>query len=340
VFFFFLNELSGFLDIIRNDKIRIAAETLLNLLPAPFLYLYCLRVNDSSFRLSKIDFRYFTFIIISIAFFLIYLFGDLIIENHGSDLETIFRVYHTIGVLMISLQSYVFFALVTRMVSIKSGYNFFQTFRIFKIKDIRHQWLLFFIFMFFSHATIHLILLVAMNYNYTLFDKYVSVLNTILFLVVGMGSSFYFMLNPFILHINKWKTNYEDIDKYKRSGLIRDEAMKVLNQINTFMESEKLYLRKDLTMNQLAHEIGMPNHQISEVLNGILKQNFFDYVNNYRVEEVKQLLTQPTYKNYKMLDVAFDAGFSSRTTFNTVFKKVTGKTPSEYRRELDEKTGG
>ncbi len=64
----------------------------------------------------------------------------------------------------------------------------------------------------------------------------------------------------------------------------------------------------------------------------LLKQNFYEYVNNYRIEEFKRLLLEPKYENIKFLNIAFDVGFNSKSTFNTSFKKFTGKTPSEYKK--------
>ena len=60
---------------------------------------------------------------------------------------------------------------------------------------------------------------------------------------------------------------------------------------------------------------------------------FFDFINEYRLDEVKQALTDPAKQHLKILAIAFDAGFNSKTSFNTIFKKHTGMTPSEYRQQ-------
>ena len=65
-----------------------------------------------------------------------------------------------------------------------------------------------------------------------------------------------------------------------------------------------------------------------------MRQNFFDYVNNYRVEEFKKLVNDPAKKDDKLIFLAYDAGFNSKSTFNTAFKKFTGQTPSDYRNSL------
>lgn len=119
--------------------------------------------------------------------------------------------------------------------------------------------------------------------------------------------------------------------KYEKSGLTREKAMDYLNQLLQIMEIEKPYRDSELTLGQLAEKISISPHNLSEILNTQLNQNFFDFVNNYRVEEAKQNLVDPAKQNIKILSIAFDAGFNSKTTFNTIFKKQTKLTPSEFR---------
>ena len=97
------------------------------------------------------------------------------------------------------------------------------------------------------------------------------------------------------------------------------------------MEVEKLYLETELTLQELADRVGAPAYQISQAINEGLNKNFYDLINAYRVDEAKQLLLNPTNSNFTILSVAFEAGFNSKTTFNTVFKKFTGLTPSDFR---------
>ena len=97
------------------------------------------------------------------------------------------------------------------------------------------------------------------------------------------------------------------------------------------MEEEKLYQETELTLQQLSDKLGLHTYLVSQAINEGLKKNFYDLVNNYRVEEAKRLLLHPKNVNYTVLSVGFEAGFNSKTTFNTVFKKFTGLTPTEYR---------
>jgi len=75
-----------------------------------------------------------------------------------------------------------------------------------------------------------------------------------------------------------------------------------------------------------------PAVNLSEVLNCHVEKNFYNYVNDFRIEYVKDELANPARKNESVLRIAYDAGFKSKTTFNTLFKKKTGSTPSAYRK--------
>ena len=101
------------------------------------------------------------------------------------------------------------------------------------------------------------------------------------------------------------------------------------------MEEQKPFVRSTLTLQELSEELQISAHNLSEVINTRLGKNFFDFVNGFRVKEVQALLADPAYRNITILAIAQDAGFNSKSTFNTIFKKVTNKTPSEYRRQLD-----
>ena len=99
------------------------------------------------------------------------------------------------------------------------------------------------------------------------------------------------------------------------------------------MTNEKLFQEPDLTIQQLAAKLNISSHQLSQAVNDGFKKNFYELINGYRVEEAKRLLLDPQNRNYTILSVGFEAGFNSKTTFNTVFKKFTTLTPTEFRTE-------
>lgn len=98
------------------------------------------------------------------------------------------------------------------------------------------------------------------------------------------------------------------------------------------MESKKPFLQEDLKIGDLADQLDLPVHHLSELLNNELHTNFADYINQYRIAAAKALLSSPDHQSTKILAIAFEAGFSNKATFNRVFKQNTGLTPSAYRK--------
>jgi len=124
-----------------------------------------------------------------------------------------------------------------------------------------------------------------------------------------------------------------DAGKYERSGLDEETANLIMTQLLDLMESERPFTNASLTLAQLASMLSVTPHNLSEVINTKGRQNFYDFVNGYRVEQVKKDLSDPAKKNLKILSIAFDAGFNSKASFNGIFKEMTNLTPSEYRRQ-------
>jgi AraC-like DNA-binding protein len=107
------------------------------------------------------------------------------------------------------------------------------------------------------------------------------------------------------------------------------------NKLTEFMEKKKPYLNPDLSLQDIAKNLGVSRHQLSAVINQKQEMNFYEFVNIYRVNEVKALMSDPSNKNKKNYDLAFDAGFNSKASFYRIFKQFTDQTPSEYRAQLN-----
>jgi AraC-like DNA-binding protein len=120
--------------------------------------------------------------------------------------------------------------------------------------------------------------------------------------------------------------------KYEKSGLSGDTAERIVAQLLEIMEKKKPYTDPLLTLSQLAEMIAVSPHNLSEVINSRLKKNFYDLINGYRIEQIKKDLSDPAKSQLKILSLAFDAGFNSKATFNTLFKENTGQTPSDFRK--------
>ena len=128
-------------------------------------------------------------------------------------------------------------------------------------------------------------------------------------------------------------TGIEQTDtRYERSGLGTAEAQELKTRLLALMNREHPHRDPDLTLADLAERLNTSPHKLSEVLNGELAQSFYDFVNSYRVSDVRRRLAEGKSDHLTVLTLALDAGFASKSTFNQVFKKLTGQTPSSYRR--------
>ena len=121
--------------------------------------------------------------------------------------------------------------------------------------------------------------------------------------------------------------------KYENSPLTEQEKTDILCRLEDLMKGEKLYLNSSLNLGETARHLNIAPRYLSQVINELKKQNFYDYVNSYRIDEAKRLLIDSNHENDKILAVQGECGFNSKSAFNSMFKKLTGITPSEYRKK-------
>ena len=124
----------------------------------------------------------------------------------------------------------------------------------------------------------------------------------------------------------------EHVEPIRKKVITDEELVEKKTLLNNLMKEQEPFLNSDLTLVKLADLIGLTSHQLSYVINTGFNENFFHYVNKYRVDKAKALLTESSHKNITILGIGFDSGFSSKTVFNTTFKKFTGVTPSEFKK--------
>jgi AraC-like DNA-binding protein len=116
-----------------------------------------------------------------------------------------------------------------------------------------------------------------------------------------------------------------------------EKADEIKKKVVYLFEVEKIFKNDDITLQSLSKDLSIPAHQLSWVLNKKMNITFSGLVNSYRVEEVKKRLASPGDADKTILDIAYEAGFSTKTSFNRVFLKLTGKTPSQYRKQNSSK---
>ena len=122
----------------------------------------------------------------------------------------------------------------------------------------------------------------------------------------------------------------QEENKYKKSGLKDAEGELLHQQVCALMQKEKPYLEPKLSLGQLAEMLGVAANKLSQVINQYEEKNFYDFVNGYRVQEFIVRAQCESNKNLNLLGIAYGSGFNSKSSFNQVFKKMMGETPSAY----------
>ena len=120
-------------------------------------------------------------------------------------------------------------------------------------------------------------------------------------------------------------------DTYKKSSISSLEAKRIAEEMERLLNEERFFLKSRLALYEIAKALDVSSHTLSQVLNKHLGTNFFDYINSYRVEEAKKLLVDSEYDSFTLLAIALESGFNSKSSFNRIFKKHVGMTPSEYK---------
>ncbi len=151
--------------------------------------------------------------------------------------------------------------------------------------------------------------------NYTIDTQWISLLMLSIVIMV-IGSGYWFR-----------RTNV-DI-KYAGSKLTMEQSKRHLENLVELIMREQLFKNRKLTVSHLSEVSRIPSHHISQIINQEMKMNFWDFINSYRIEEAKDLLSQED--NHKILRVAYESGFHSKSAFYAAFKKHTGLTPTQFK---------
>lgn len=121
--------------------------------------------------------------------------------------------------------------------------------------------------------------------------------------------------------------------KYERSTLTNELAEVCLAKLEQIMKEKRPYLEPDITLPVLASRMAVSTHHLSQVINERLNQNFFEMINQHRIEQVKKQILDPKHQHLNLASIGFQCGFNSLSSFNSAFKRFTGLTPSEFKRQ-------
>ena len=127
----------------------------------------------------------------------------------------------------------------------------------------------------------------------------------------------------------------ENPAKYQKSPLKEEDMTNGLAMLEAYMAETSPYRNPELDLKSLALGVGFTPHLLSQIINSGMRSNFYDYINRYRLNEVIKQFQDPVKRGGSILDIAFDAGFNSKATFNRIFKRTFSLTPSKYRQQLE-----
>lgn len=307
----------------------------------PILFFYIKSIAFKGFQLKRKDFIHvIPFILIVVLNLFEYYFKPLEIKRQimtNSELKPWFVtvIYYTLHVQ----------ALLYLFLSIKVTYRFKKIVKenYSNINKRNYKWILQLTYVFIYFV------LTALIYNILRFGTDMSWENKLFYISAPINLAFLIWLiykamsQPYIF--NGVDANIKLLQEYlnesehakqvqEKSFSSEDSNLKnraLKSKLEEYMNKEEAFLNSSLTIFDLAKGLNITSIELSLFLNKELHKNFFDYINEYRIEKAKQILQDPDKKSLTILEILYEVGFNSKSSFNTAFKKFTKKTPTQYR---------
>ena len=237
------------------------------------------------------------------------------------------KIYFTLVVI-----SLVFYWIISIRLILKHGKNIPFYFSNYSQKN-NLTWLIFVIALFFilflsnlillfleSIIDINLVELPFLEFNLTLFA----------FIMIFFG------INQTVIYQKEKVNEIENSsgNKYDRSALDEGQINKIKGQIYTYLTDKKPFLNPEYNLQMMVNDLNISRQKLSQVINQGQQKNFYQLINEFRIEEVKQKMTSKGFEHYTLLGIALESGFNSKTSFNRIFKEITGLTPSEFKNSV------
>jgi len=157
---------------------------------------------------------------------------------------------------------------------------------------------------------------------------FLSLANFFLIFSIAVATVFRALKNPEIF------VQTEEKIKYKGSTLNPDDVDRYIERLKECMKNDKPYLNPGLSLTKLSRKLSIQPRHLSQIINASLNQTFLNFINSYRIEEAKKYLSDPSMSEEAILEIAYMVGFNSKSAFNNAFKKITRKTPSEFKKSI------
>jgi AraC-like DNA-binding protein len=323
----FLDYSSYIMDIIQIDKFSFPVQFLIG--PSLFLFVDSSLYPDSR-KKPWIHFLVFGFFVLYFMLFYVQdsaLKYNVHVDEYGLDLSKMAVDSHTnydpLGIhpffhvlVFIHLLVYgVFLGMAIRRKYRSSSKNFFNQGNFF-INQYRN------LFLFYVCAI--LIMAYLIFRYFWLGDFLFSLYLTAIIYLISLNISF--------RSLNQYFRNRQEV-KYANSTLGEEEKVSIMNRIKQVAEDEEFYCQDGASLETISRKIKVSKHNVSQVINELMGQSFFEYLADLRINKAKSLLMDPNYQKLTIDEISFLVGYNSRSAFNRVFKNITGNTPTEFRRE-------
>lgn len=302
------------------------------LLFGPLLYLYTLRITKAKTSTATLIISFIPYVLHLLVMMPFHLKSGeskiLILDYFTSTIATGTDTYATyyilLRVLIFTVSCYYSYV----SIKVVNGYQSSLLHEYSDLDRLQLQWLKSLLIVFILFSSVFLMTTIATYQDpYPLFDY-----------------DLYYFLGAFILiYVLSYKAlgqpnifiHQMDISAKEPQQERQSSSLTMLaNKLKEFMKNDKPFLNGELTATELANQMDISRHQLSEILNRELNASFYDYINILRIEEFKERVQSKKHEHLTLLAIALDSGFNSKTTFNTFFKKATGLTPSQYKKSL------
>lgn len=297
---------------------------------SPLLYLYVLSCIYSDFKLKPKHLLHF----VPFAIELLMYFPNFYLASHNQQIQ-FYENYYSYPEVKASLVYGILvalFYLVLIFIELRR-YRKLLLESYSSTKNYNYKWL-------FQLAVISLVLLLFSSIKsiYKLFDSddatldVMRIITTLLLLGFLCWIVLKSMLQPELFRgiDTKHQLVQNMLENDEEEG--EDEISEQISNLKKYMDKEEPFLNSSLTIHNLANQMNIPYRDLSVLINHHLKQHFFDFVNGYRIEKAKTILKNPSNQKLTVLEVLYDVGFNSKSSFNTEFKKQTGLTPTQFRK--------
>lgn len=293
-----------------------------NLLVPALFYLYIVTLTVPGFKWSRRDWLHFLPFIFGLIIYVVLSLLSPVVGDWRADRSFLVQRYVLLIIAALVAGSY----LIACFRQLKR-FQILIPFYFSDLNRIRLQWLRILLFLFMVPWAITWIDILTGPFVIIVEEIMVPVVTVIVLLLgfFGLRQSVIFSGDE------EWKQEGTQEREARPSFFSPEELARWKERLEKYMEEERPFLEPEYRLVDLARHLGLKPYLLSEILNRGEGAPFFDFINHYRIEEAKRRLKDPAFGHQKILAIAMDCGFNTKSSFNESFRKLTGMTPSEFR---------